>query len=78
MKRYPKEKKKCINRRDKILHKVIKMNDSPRKSSLHSEYKLFRNQIVLKKASEIFIMPISQQIIAIYVKFGKVSKVLLM
>ncbi len=38
--------RRSMNRRDKLLHKIIKMKDSPRKSSLQTEYKLLRNQIV--------------------------------
>ena len=36
----------CMQRRDKLLRKYIKMNDSQRKSSLHTEYKQLRNSIV--------------------------------
>ena len=38
--------RRSMNRRDKLLHKVIKMKNSPNKLSLQAEYKLLRNQIV--------------------------------
>ena len=55
------------------------MKDSPRKSSLQSEYKRVRNKIVelTKKANKITIINTSRQITATSVKFGKTSKVLL-
>jgi len=38
--------RRSMNRRDKLLHKVIKMKNLPNKLSLQAEYKLLRNQIV--------------------------------
>ena len=35
-----------MRKRDKIFHKYIKTNNSPKKLILHTEYKNLRNQIV--------------------------------
>ena len=48
--------RRCMNRRDKLLRKFVKMKDSQRKSSLQAEYRLLRNQIVelTKKSKQNF------------------------